>query len=168
MKSNIFESKVDEGILEWFRRRFTIPSEYSMYVTDKKAHEPYTDEVKFIVYQDQLESGLRFSLDPFVKLFLNKYNIAPGQLHPNSYRILTGYIELMYREGKEPNFDILRHMYSLNKKKGELTFFLAVVSSLNIFARLKDLLKIWRQMYFFYKHPFEFCSIRRLWVDECH
>ena len=69
-----------------------------------------------------MEGGLRFPLDPFVKLFLNRYNIAPGQLHPNSYRILTGYIELMYREGVEPDFDMLRHIYSLTKKKGELAF----------------------------------------------
>ena len=97
---------------------FCIPSKYSLYVTDKKAHEPYTDKVKLVVYQNQLEGGLIFPLDPFVKLFFNRYNIAPGQLHPNSYRILTGYIELMYMEGKEPDFDMLRHMYSLTKKKG--------------------------------------------------
>ena len=52
VKSDIFESRVDEGMLEWFRRRFCIPSEYSFYVTDKKAHESYTDEVRLVVYQD--------------------------------------------------------------------------------------------------------------------
>ena len=155
-------------MLEWFRHRFCIPSEYSLYITDKKAHEPYTNEVKLVVYQDQLDSGLRFPLDPFVKLFLNRYNIAPRQLHPNSYRILSRYIELMYREGKELDFDMLRHMYSLNKKKGELIFSLAVVPSLHIFARLKDFPKAWRHRYFVIEHPFEFCSIRRLWVDEYH
>ena len=86
-----------------------------------------------------MEGGLRFLLDPFVKLFLSRYNITPGQLHPNSYRILIGYIELMYREGIEPNFDMLRHIYSLTKKKGELAFSFADVPSLNIFSRLKDL-----------------------------
>ena len=60
-----------------------------------------------VVYQVQIEDRLRFSLDPFVKLFLNRYNIALGQLHPNSYRILTRYMELMYREGVEPDFDML-------------------------------------------------------------
>ena len=124
--------------------------------------------MKLVVYQDQLEGGLRFPLDLFVKLFLNRYNIAPRQLHPNSYRILTVYIKLMYREGKEPNFDMLRHMYSLNKKKGELTFSLAAVPSLNIFARHKDLSKTLRYWYFVIEHPSEFCSIRCLWVDECH
>ena len=91
-----------------------------MYTTDKKAHEPYADELRLVVYQDQLEGGIRFPLDPFVKFFLNRYNIAPGQLHHNSYRILTGYIELMYREGVELNFDMLRHMYSLNKRRVNL------------------------------------------------
>ena len=74
----------------------------------------------------------------------------------------------MYREGREPDFDILQHMYSLNKKKGKLTFSLVVVPILNIFARLKDFPKAWRHRYFVVEHPSEFCSIRRLWVDECH
>ena len=52
MKSDIFESKVYEGMLEWFRHRFCIPSSYTLSVTDKKAHEPYTDFKKLVVYKD--------------------------------------------------------------------------------------------------------------------
>ena len=109
-------------MLEWFRCRFNVPSEYVLSVTDKKAHEPYTDFEKLVVHKDQMEGGLRFPLDPFVKSFLNRYNIAPRQLHPNSYRILTGFIELMHREGIELDLDVLRYVYSLTKKKGELAF----------------------------------------------
>ena len=115
-----------------------------------------------------MEGGLWFPLDPFVKVFLNRYNIAPRKLHPNSYRILTGYLELMHREGVEPSFDMLRHIYSLTKKKGKLSFSFAAVLSFNIFARLKDLPKTWRHMYFVVEHPSDFYDIRRLWVDECH
>ena len=80
VKSDIFESRVGEGELEWFRWRFNIPSDYILSVTDKNAHEPYTSFETLVVYKDQMESGLRFPLDPFVKLFLNRYNITPGQL----------------------------------------------------------------------------------------
>ena len=139
-----------------------------MSVTDKKAHEPYTDFEKLVVYKDQMEGGLRFSLDPFVKLFLNIYNIAPGQLYPNSYRILTGFIELMYREGVEPKLDMLRCVYSLTKKNGELAFSFFAILSLNIFTRLKDLPKQWRHMYFIIEYLSNFCDIQRLWLDECH
>ena len=52
VKSDIFESRVDEGMLEWFRRRFSIPSGYTLSVTDKKAHEPYTGLEKLVVYKD--------------------------------------------------------------------------------------------------------------------
>ena len=90
VKSNIFESIVSEKDLDCFRRRFHIPAEYTMSVTNKKAHEPYTGFEKLVVYKNQMKGGLRFTLDPFVKLFLNRYNITPGQLHPNSYKILTG------------------------------------------------------------------------------
>ena len=58
VKSNIFESRVDEGMLEWFRRRFSIPSDYILSVTDKKVHEPYTSFERLIVYQDQMKGGL--------------------------------------------------------------------------------------------------------------
>ena len=40
VKSDVLESRVGEGELEWFRRRFNIPSDYTLSVTDKKAHEP--------------------------------------------------------------------------------------------------------------------------------
>ena len=52
MKSDVFESRVGEGELEWFKRRFNIPADYTLSVTDKKAHEPYIDFEKLVVYQD--------------------------------------------------------------------------------------------------------------------
>ena len=50
VKSDIFEYRVDEGMLEWFRHRFSIPSDYTLSVTNKKVHEPYTDFKKLVVY----------------------------------------------------------------------------------------------------------------------
>ena len=167
VKSDIFRSKVDLSMLDWFRRRFDIPSEYILQITKDKAHESCSSGKGVVVYQDQLEAGLRFPLDPFVKLFLNAYGIAPGQLHPNSYRILTGFIELMHREGKEPSLVVLRYIYSLQKKRGELAFSLVAVPQYNIFIRLKDLPKSWRNKYFVVEHPSEFDDVRCLWSDEC-
>ena len=43
-----------------------------------RAHEPFLDMVKMVIYADQLEGGLRFPMDRFVKAFLNKFNIALG------------------------------------------------------------------------------------------
>ena len=54
VKSDIFESIVDEGMLEWFRRRFSISFDYTLSVTDKKAHETYTGFEKLVVYQNQM------------------------------------------------------------------------------------------------------------------
>ena len=75
-------------------------------------------------------------MDPFVKSFLNMFNISPGQLHPNSYSILTGYIELMHREGSESNLDMFRYMYNLNKKKRELVFSFSVTHNHSLFVKL--------------------------------
>ena len=72
VKFNIFESRVDEGMLEQYRHKFDILKEYRLHTTDKKAHEPYLDGIKMVVYQDQMEGGLRFPLDPLVKLFFEQ------------------------------------------------------------------------------------------------
>ena len=74
----------------------------------------------------------------------------------------------MHREGVELNFDMLRYIYSLTKKKDELAFSFVAVPSLNIFVRLKDLPKTWRHMYFVVEHKSNFSDIRHLWVDKYH
>ena len=74
----------------------------------------------------------------------------------------------MHREGIDSTLDMLRYVYSLTKKKGELAFSFFAVPSLNIFVRLKDLLKSWRHMYFIVKYKSDFSDIWSLWVDECH
>ena len=55
VKSDVFESRVSEKDLRWFRRRFQIPADYTLRVTDKKAHEPYTGSERLVVYKDQME-----------------------------------------------------------------------------------------------------------------
>ena len=52
VKSDVFESRVGEGELEWFRRWFYLPADYTLSVTDKKAYEPYTGFEKLVVYKD--------------------------------------------------------------------------------------------------------------------
>ena len=42
VKSDVFESRVSDKDLDWLRRRFHILAEYTLSVTDKKAHGPYT------------------------------------------------------------------------------------------------------------------------------
>ena len=58
MKSDMFESRVGEGDLEWFKRRFNISSDYTLSVNDKKAHELYTSFEKLVVYKDQMEGKI--------------------------------------------------------------------------------------------------------------
>ena len=80
VKYDLFESRVDEGMLEWYRRRYSIPKEFILHTIEKKfrVHEPFLDWNKMVVYVDQLKGGLRFPLDPFVRDFLNRFNIALG------------------------------------------------------------------------------------------
>ena len=97
-----------------------------------------------------------FPMDPFIKAFLNRYNIASGQLHPNSYSILTDFIELVHKESREPDLEMFWYMYSLTKKNGELTFSLSVVLNYRLFVKLLNLNKACRHTFFIIEHPMDF------------
>ncbi|KAK2979809.1 hypothetical protein RJ640_010700 [Escallonia rubra] len=43
------------------------------------------------VYEEQVKSGYRLPLHPFALCFFEHYRMAPGQLVPNGWRMLSGY-----------------------------------------------------------------------------
>ena len=88
---------------------------------------------------DQLEGGLCFPLDPFFILFFRAYNLAPGQLYPNGYRFLTLFCELIHSHGREPIIQMHRYMFSLIKKKGDLTYSMSSIPGFILFKKLPDI-----------------------------
>ena len=72
--------------------KYNIPKEYQLFtaVSHIRAHHNPNKEGnrnRIVIYVDQLEGGLRFSFDLFLKLFFRAYNIALSQLHPNGVSI---------------------------------------------------------------------------------
>ena len=96
------------------RSLYHIPTEFKIYPAKssfRAHHDPNKkgEKTRLVIYVDQLEGGLRFPLDPIVIRFFQAYAIVPGQLHPNGYRFLTAFCELIRSQGHEPSVFMNRY-----------------------------------------------------------
>ena len=136
--------KLDKTVIQKCRKKYNVPAEFKFFqaIENVRAHHNPDREGKrdrIVIYLDQLEGGLRFPLDPFLILFFCAYNIAPAQLHLNGYRFLTAFCELIRSHGREPTVQMHRYMFSLIKKKGDLTFSLSAVANFSMLGKLPDI-----------------------------
>ena len=80
-----FPPHLSKESLRPLRKLYHIPTEFKIYPAKnnfRAHHDPNKEgeKTRLVVYVDQLEGGLRFSLDSFVIRFFQAYAIAPGQL----------------------------------------------------------------------------------------
>ena len=66
------------------------------------------------------QCGLRFLVHTFIMELLNHFNIAPGQLMPNSWRIVISCMEIwmVVTKGDTIRLDEFVHLYCLKESKG--------------------------------------------------
>uniref|UniRef100_A0ACD5ZS69 Uncharacterized protein n=1 Tax=Avena sativa TaxID=4498 RepID=A0ACD5ZS69_AVESA len=70
------------------------------------------------VYAHALEAGMRFPLHPFFSDALSHFGLAPGQLTPNGWRVLLGFVVLCHSAAVPPSVAVFRHFFSLPSRKG--------------------------------------------------
>ena len=70
-------------------------------------------------YESSFSCGLRFPVHPFLMELLDYFGIAPGQLMPNSWRIVVSYmgIWLVAMDGDMLRIDELVYLYRLKASK---------------------------------------------------
>jgi hypothetical protein len=69
-------------------------------------------------FRDALKAGLRWPLHPFFVHFLNFCSMCPGQLVPNSWRLLVYFFILCRCLEVEPRLDLLRAVFDLKYAPG--------------------------------------------------
>ena len=95
-----FPPQLHKGVICLFQNKYQIPKIFKLYEAQshfRAHHNPNKENNhnKLVIYVDQLEGGLYFPINPFIKDFFRAYGIALGQLHPNGYRFLTAFCELV-------------------------------------------------------------------------
>ncbi|XP_075672036.1 uncharacterized protein LOC142641480 isoform X2 [Castanea sativa] len=110
---------LDSETLGRFRERFQFPERVRVRLPSKedRACHSFPGEVCF--YESSFICGLRLPVHPFFMELLDRYGIAPGQLMPNSWRILVSCmgIWLAATDGGELRVDELTYLYRLKESK---------------------------------------------------
>jgi len=92
--------------------------------------------------------GLRLPLTPFERELLTETNIAPAQLHPNSWAFVRGFQIFCGYLGILLSVDVFLHFFEVKKQGKSLwTSFSGVVSRI-ILTLFKNSLKGWRGKFF--------------------
>ncbi|KAK2995458.1 hypothetical protein RJ640_024145 [Escallonia rubra] len=76
-----------------------LPPPFSARVPALQEPANYGTNLETSVYEDQIRSGYRVPMHPFVVAFFNHYKMVPCQLVPNGWRKLVGLIYLVQTSG---------------------------------------------------------------------
>ncbi|GAY65731.1 hypothetical protein CUMW_243310 [Citrus unshiu] len=103
---------VDE--LTNFRVRYEIPDEIPLRIARKKDTPSRPPRGYVTLFLESFKYELRCPLQPYFARILNGLNLAPGQLNPNWWRVLSGLFILWDRCCQsEPTVDEVKHLYQL-------------------------------------------------------
>ena len=110
---------LDDETLSRFRDRFQFPKRVRVHLPqgEERAYHFSPGEVCF--YEAAFLCGLRFPVHPFIMEFLCHFDIAPGQLIPNLWRIVVSCMEiwLVVTEEDMIKVDKLVYLYHLKESK---------------------------------------------------
>ena len=108
------------------------------------------------VYADALEAGMRVPLAPFFREVLSHFGLAPSQLAPNCWRVMSAFLALSRAAGvRSPSVAVFRQFFALRalKVRGLYCFSPKDAAAGVLFTGLPDpnTFKGWKEGYFFLK-----------------
>ncbi|KAH9704334.1 hypothetical protein KPL70_011414 [Citrus sinensis] len=96
------------------RLRYNIPGEILLKVPGKNDTPSRPPRGYVTLFLESFRHGLRCPLQPYFARILNGLNLAPGQLNPNGWRVLSGLFILWDKCCQsEPTVDVVKHLYQL-------------------------------------------------------
>ena len=107
---------------------------------------------KCAFYELVFQCGLRFPIHPFIAELLNHFNIALGQLMPNSWRIVISCMEIwmIVTKGDMIRVDEFVYLYRLKESKEyEYYELLPWVRKARIITDLLSSFRYWKSRFFF-------------------
>lgn len=99
------------------------------------------------LYEAFFKAGLRLPLHPFILNLLDRYELVPAQLVPNSIRTIVGFLVLCHLHGIEASLSLFRYFYTLRKQAEWCSFAPRPSRALRLY--LSTSIKGWKDRFFF-------------------
>ncbi|KAI4976760.1 hypothetical protein ZWY2020_050367 [Hordeum vulgare] len=101
------------GALKILCKNYSIPDGFAPVLAGDRSSCSTPPPGSVCVYLDSLDAGMRLPLHPFFAAVLNHFGLAPGQLSPNGWRAMAGFVVLSHSAGVEPSLAVFRHFFAL-------------------------------------------------------
>ena len=142
---------LDTNTVDRFKDRFQFPERVRVRrpTNEDKACHFFPGEVYF--YEAAFTCGLRLPVHPFIMELLGFFGIAPGQLMPNSWRIVVNCMEIWLAANEDMiKVGELVHLYRLKESK-EYRYYKLVpwARSARIVRGLPSSFRYWKSHFFF-------------------
>ena len=94
---------VDVEGLDKYRRRYQIPKDIVLRIPESNEVACSSKYGDVAFYEADFNAGVRFPLQPLMRELLDRLNLAPGQLAPNAWRTVVGYMVMwkVLSDGKD-------------------------------------------------------------------
>lgn len=95
--------------------RYRVPREFDLELSNFDTHvnDPPLD--KLGMYVEAFETGLRFSIPPFLLELLRYYNISLYTLIPNSLRLILGFLVIYFLAEIWPPLTLICAFYTIKR-----------------------------------------------------
>ncbi|XP_024046066.1 uncharacterized protein LOC107174230 [Citrus sinensis] len=134
------------------RNLYNIPNEVLLVVPGKGDFPSRPPNRYVTMHLESFRLGARLPLQTYFAKILGGMHLAPGQLHPNGWRVLSAMFVLWERCGsEEPSLVEVKHLYQLRSSPKEAGWYYFMSSS----AKRKPITgfpsscKIWKNKFFF-------------------
>ncbi|KAK1604675.1 hypothetical protein QYE76_028348 [Lolium multiflorum] len=143
-----------QRVVDALCKKHGIPTAYTAQLARHRRACTPPPERSVCVYAHALEAGMRVPLPGFFSDVLTHFGLAPSQLAPNGWRILSGFVVLCHRAGVPPSLAVFRHFFLLVKfKLRGWYFFRGKDAAGALFAGLPKSNKKWKDKFFFLASP---------------
>ena len=143
---------LDGETLSRFRDTFQFPDRFRVRLSREEERACHFSPGEVCFYEAAFLNGIRFPVHPFIMELLCCFGIAPGQLMPNSWRIVVNCIEiwLATTDGDMIKVDKLVYLYYLNESKKHGYYeLLPYERRTRIVRDLPSLFRYWKSRFFF-------------------
>ncbi|KAL2524738.1 Bromodomain adjacent to zinc finger domain 1A [Abeliophyllum distichum] len=143
-------------------KKYELPPGYLYRVPNPSERIPGSDPREVVVYRDSMTAGLRFPLHPLFVSFFNEFQVTPGQLTPNSWRISTYFLYLCLTNNIEPCLRLFRSVFYMYPVLGSNCYAYIQLKVKLLLPHFSSSNSGWRRRFFFVRpevgqFPFKTC-----------